>query len=247
MTTRALLFAASCAVAAALAGCPFGKGTINELPLACSDKQDDCGPDQICRIENTETDPTNPRGHCFNKDGLDCTWDGECVGGKCLDGRCWCSDREADNGETDVDCGGPCASCRDAMLCKVDADCQSGNCGHLWSELHCVPPLGHRMVSGKYVGTACTCPQGTPCSSESCLALEVCDGQLCRSACEEQAHCSFAEGNICDQGVCKPKVACGTEAAAFFCTVPAGGDAGARERWGFATCKDGVVVCEALQ
>lgn len=40
-----------------------------------------------------------------------------------------CSNLKKDNGETDVDCGGPnCARCRDGLMCAVDSDCSSGSC-----------------------------------------------------------------------------------------------------------------------
>lgn len=39
-----------------------------------------------------------------------------------------CMNGIKDNGETDVDCGGPCAKCPDTKGCKTGADCQSGAC-----------------------------------------------------------------------------------------------------------------------
>ncbi len=39
-----------------------------------------------------------------------------------------CSDGKRNQGETDIDCGGPCSSCYDGEACRIDDDCLSGYC-----------------------------------------------------------------------------------------------------------------------
>lgn len=53
--------------------------------------------------------------------------DGVCTGGMCAEPAC--DDTVRNDGETDVDCGGPCdAKCADEKGCAVHDDCQSGVC-----------------------------------------------------------------------------------------------------------------------
>lgn len=39
--------------------------------------------------------------------------------------------KETLEGETDIDCGGPCANCFTGMGCLADADCLSGDCNDI--------------------------------------------------------------------------------------------------------------------
>lgn len=39
-----------------------------------------------------------------------------------------CEDGSTDQGETDIDCGGPCSPCALEKHCNVNSDCQSGYC-----------------------------------------------------------------------------------------------------------------------
>ena len=62
-----------------------------------------------------------------------------------------CSNLKKDNGETDVDCGGPnCGSCRTGLTCAVDRDCDSGACldGKCAAVAMC--PLGRTIVSASW-------------------------------------------------------------------------------------------------
>ncbi len=45
-----------------------------------------------------------------------------------------CSDEERNSGETDLDCGGPCAPCAVEKACAGDSDCASGKCRGSCSE-----------------------------------------------------------------------------------------------------------------
>ena len=72
-------------------------------------------------------------GSCIAcEDGLDCYVDADCASGYCdgSTGTCRavpsCEDGLLSAGETDVDCGGPCAPCALGKSCEVDVDCDSG-------------------------------------------------------------------------------------------------------------------------
>jgi len=51
-----------------------------------------------------------------------------------------CSDGVKNQGETDVDCGGPCAPCVDGKSCLLDSDCLSGYCHDNICEVRPTPP-----------------------------------------------------------------------------------------------------------
>jgi hypothetical protein len=63
-------------------------------------------------------------------DGASCKQNGDCVNGTCASGTCVsCTDGKKNNGETDVDCGGPnCPKCANNKTCSASSDCQSGKC-----------------------------------------------------------------------------------------------------------------------
>lgn len=53
----------------------------------------------------------------------------QCLDGTCLPAPATCSDGMANEGETDVDCGGPdCAPCAPGAVCLAATDCISGTC-----------------------------------------------------------------------------------------------------------------------
>ncbi len=64
------------------------------------------------------------------------------LGAFCRDGDVGCAadpcrDRERDGDETDVDCGGSCAPCADALACREARDCAGGRC---FQGACCAPP-----------------------------------------------------------------------------------------------------------
>jgi len=48
--------------------------------------------------------------------------------GHCNPGYCSNGVKDADQGETDTDCGGPCEACATGKSCQNNEDCLSGNC-----------------------------------------------------------------------------------------------------------------------
>ena len=68
----------------------------------------------------------------------DCLPSYACVGTSCVVA---CSDGLKDNGETDVDCGGPCPNkCAVNKSCTMGTDCQTGSCASTFCQLVSGPP-----------------------------------------------------------------------------------------------------------
>ncbi|MEM9073647.1 MAG: hypothetical protein AAGE52_34475, partial [Myxococcota bacterium] len=62
---------------------------------------------------------------------VECVSGGDCSSGRCVDGACeadTCGDGLRNGAESDVDCGGECGPCADAMHCDDDDDCRSASC-----------------------------------------------------------------------------------------------------------------------
>jgi hypothetical protein len=90
----------------------------------------------------TETD-VDCGGACATKcaDGKDCAIAADCTSTVCTVNKCLatalaCVDTVKNGTETDVDCGGACATkCADTKSCKAAADCQGGTCTNLVCQL----------------------------------------------------------------------------------------------------------------
>ncbi len=64
-------------------------------------------------------------------DGASCSVHEDCQSGLCQDSFCspsTCQNDVTDNGESDVDCGGPCQGCPTGAQCIYASDCLSGYC-----------------------------------------------------------------------------------------------------------------------
>ena len=142
-----------------------------------------------------------------------------------------CFNEELDGDETDVDCGGSCASCELESICEVDADCNSGYCREgVCSVASCTDGIlnqgetdvdcGGPNCAGCEEGASCNansdCGSGN-CASGVCAAASCsngiqdgdetdvdCGGSSC-SACENGKSCTLntdcASGS-CNNGVC---------------------------------------------
>jgi hypothetical protein len=88
-----------------------------------------------CTFEDAAADTSCNAGAGHYCDGqgncVACNTAIECGAGEvCTNHVCQdlCADMIRDNGETDVDCGGPCARCADGKKCTVAMDCISSFC-----------------------------------------------------------------------------------------------------------------------
>jgi hypothetical protein len=140
---------------------------------------------------------------------------------------------DGDQGETDLNCGGPCPPCASGQACAVTLDCASGEC----IEGTCRDPLcSDGVVSGDESGIDCggsctPCPDGGPCNVASDCASSVCgDNGMCavpscsddaKNGSESDVDCG---GTTCDKcptgGICVGRNDCiSAECTNGKCTV----------------------------
>ncbi|CAF1327644.1 unnamed protein product [Adineta ricciae] len=127
-------------------------------------------------------------GPCATKCVLNqtCTDNADCVNGNChhVTKKCSdlsCEDGNKNQGEGDIDCGGPCpTTCNITQTCAVNTDCANGNCHH--TKLTCELPScgdGNRNLDETDVdcgGSNCTkrcttnntCHQNFDCDNGNC-------------------------------------------------------------------------------
>ena len=114
------------------------------LPDVCA--PEDCpGEDNQCQARacvNEECDiVVEPTGTACSENGgsycdgagtcVECLTSEHCGDDPCQDYQCVaasCNDQEQNNGESDVDCGGPCGACGNSLGCFSWEDCQSKHC-----------------------------------------------------------------------------------------------------------------------
>lgn len=108
------------------------------------------------------------------------------------EGGAECSDLVKNGSETDVDCGGSCATkCGDAKRCATAADCASGVCTALTctptaggcsngvkdgteSDVDCGGACSAKCAEGKACAVAADCVSGSICSANRCAAPKSC-------------------------------------------------------------------------
>jgi hypothetical protein len=132
--------------------------------------------------DGTETDVDCGGDDCPRcANGLGCFDGGDCVSLACEGNVCVpsCSDGLANQGESDVDCGGPCPGCEAGKSCLSDTDCEGGSCDPMsmtclesCSDGNLSPALGESDIDcgGSCPGCALglTCVQPSDCASGSC-------------------------------------------------------------------------------
>ncbi len=122
-----------------------------------------------------------------------------------------CSDGIQNQGETRIDCGGPCAACTctsDAAcddgafcngdeLCDAFGECQAGSTVDCDDGLYCNGAETCDNVSGCQAGTAVSCDDGVGCTADSCNeGTDSCDNAENDGLCDDGSFCNGAE--TCD-------------------------------------------------
>jgi hypothetical protein len=215
-------------------GCPFSAQDLQDLPFACSRDQE-CSPAQTCVL-------SSGKGSCAPRsDAGSLAADAAVLDGGLAD-FCHNSAFDPDAGETDYNCGGPCAPCTDSSECLIDRDCHSGSCRSAWGRLRCAPggctaacAAGERCRDGECIPAAC----GLDAGRDPCLMTELCDGVGCRPRCDF-GPCPTGTG-CTDASVCEPMptvdAGCDPRNYGFQCGA---GDAG----WGVMLCVGAAPVCQ---
>jgi PA14 domain len=117
-----------------------------------------------------------------------------------------CTDGAMDGSETDVDCGGSCAPCRDGSGCASALDCRSGVC----TNGRCQIPTCHDKVkNGREADVDCgglncqKCMNAQACQVPGDCASGTCDMNVCRPAsCTDNVKNGTETDIDCGGGAC---------------------------------------------
>jgi hypothetical protein len=176
------------------------------------DDGNDCTED-VCTGDGPKNEPLASGSACGESgqgqcDGagqcVECVVDDDCAGEACVQSTCVplsCTDGAMNDGETDVDCGGPeCASCADGLACQVDSDCESGTCE---DGLCQVGQCEDGVQNGDETdidcgGASCSpCDAGQGCAQDSDCASLDCSGTTCLANCSDGARNQNETGVDC--------------------------------------------------
>ncbi|MBL4683805.1 MAG: hypothetical protein JKY37_04390 [Nannocystaceae bacterium] len=120
-----------------------------------------------------------------------------------------CDDGIQNQGETDVDCGGPnCNTCPDGGGCEQDSDCESGVCDEAAGICEAAT-CGDGMLNGGETDVDCGGPDCAPCGTDEqcddnddCIS-GVCDNGMCLDpTCDDLVHNGLESDVDCGGGVC---------------------------------------------
>jgi hypothetical protein len=173
------------------------QGSVCTPPATCYDGTQDDG--------ETGLDCGGP---CLACPGTACTSNVTCAssfcGGPASDRSCLpatCDDGTEDNGETGIDCGGPCLFACNLQTCGKDTDCLSGICDAHVSPAVCV------AVATCFDGTQDGVETDVDCGGGAC--------PLCgpEKGCAQDSDCISPDA--CVNGVCAPAASCYDEAQDF--------------------------------
>lgn len=172
------------------ASCADGVANGDETALDCGGSCDGCDTGQACLAA---TD-------CYN--GV-CGQDGLCAAPTCSDGVQNGGVYLAGDGETDVDCGGPCgATCGPMEGCNIDGDCVGAQCSGSVCVPNCADGVTNNAESDVDCGGTCApCTPGQTCGTGADCATSFCaDGVCCDAACagECQACTAAVKGSGVD-------------------------------------------------
>ena len=136
--------------------------------------------------ESSATVTCRSRGDC----GFDeaCTDNSDCESGFCLNNKCTkssCDDSVKNQGESSVDCGGPCNKCQDGKTCNIHSDCNSNFCsfGACRPQESCFDGKFSPAESDTDCGGPCPtkCPEGKACDlNEDCENELKCTSSICK-------------------------------------------------------------------
>jgi len=148
---------------------------------SCKVKTDDCRTNSTLPVLITCRD----RGDC--KLNEPCSDNSDCEGRFCSGGKCvqaGCSDGIKNQGETDIDCGGPCGKCPNGRACNTENDCQSNSCSFGFcrqqescfngkfnpgeTDIDCGGPCPSKCPEGRNCNLDRDCEQSMKCISSSC-------------------------------------------------------------------------------
>jgi hypothetical protein len=127
-----------------------------------------------------------------------------------------CDNGSLDNGETDIDCSGPCPKCANGRSCRAQADCSSSICSA--DEFLCVATTCEDNVqdegeTGIDCGTVCgrSCGAGSSCTVDAeCTPLFCSNRGFCTDNACQNGRADFGEPNVDCGGPCEEKCRLGS-------------------------------------
>ncbi|MBU1269923.1 MAG: hypothetical protein KJ583_02500 [Nanoarchaeota archaeon] len=194
----------------------------------------DCGicPDLPAHCKNNIKDLDETDLDCGGKDcnpctpGKQCTINSECTSNLCIDYICTqpvCFDGVQNQGETDVDCGGPCGSC-DALHCFnkiLDFDEQRVDCGGNDCSACPQPPPAHCLNGIQDLDEGSTDCGGLDCDpcegGKTCYVNSDCDSRLCIDGICKSATCEDVIQNQGETGIDCGGINCNGCSIGFAC------------------------------
>jgi hypothetical protein len=207
-------------------------------------------PDEVCNPEASlvgcEIGLTPPGSAC--EDDIDCE------SRRCEEGLCQpatCADGVANQGESAVDCGGPCTTrCAAGEACTESEDCTEGFFCPQETRRCTANSCRDSVLNGDEASTDCGgacpgCPPGTPCSvaldceSGICGGDDVCTAASCTDDVQNQRETAPDCGGACSGCATGQPCASAADCQSGVC---AGGDSclGAERCCQGPSCSDGV-------
>jgi hypothetical protein len=140
-----------------------------------------------------------------------CAVDADCVGSDCNGATCLpnCADQAQNNGETGVDCGGPCPMCVVGNACAGAADCAGGPCvDGVCCDSPCLGTCKACSAAKKGSGMNGVCGDVAPGSDpdNECAGALSCGLGQCQIANGQPC----AQNAECQSGFCADDVCCNT-------------------------------------
>ncbi|MSP60978.1 MAG: hypothetical protein EXR72_11660 [Myxococcales bacterium] len=117
-----------------------------------------------------------------------------------------CLDAIANGGESDIDCGGPCAACGDGKKCALGKDCASGSCN---AGVCAAPACDDKVKNGPETDLDCgglcpPCSDGKMCAAPGDCGSGVCGMNACAvPACDDKVQNGLETDIDCGPG-CTP-------------------------------------------
>jgi hypothetical protein len=143
---------------------------------------------EVCNNGQVQAGNAAPKTPCTEGGGALCDGSGTCV--ECVDGTdcpqlvCTaqntcapgsCNDLVKNNGESDVDCGGPCGLCINGKTCNAATDCVSNECN-----VTCQPSCTDMAKTQDETDVDCGGTECMPCGfGLSCLVATDCQTGRC--------------------------------------------------------------------
>ena len=152
-----------------------------------------------CKIStaNCLTEGSNVKIRCKDKGDCkvneDCSDNSDCASRYCSNSKCTqatCSDGVKNQGESSIDCGGPCDKCQNGKSCNTNDECQSDFC-YFGT---CKAP--EVCLDGKLSPGEADIDCGGICPSK-CLSGKNCDSD---KDCEENSKCKSSKCTTCAAG-----------------------------------------------